>query len=581
MHTFDCSSFVSWSQLLQDVCIGSTIQRGTTPLEIAFGQGETICSLMDLLRSGLSANSPYQIAAELQSNFAMRKWVAPLSKEGTYSASGLRQAAVDGFIARNSAAASGWKGSGLAAFILNDMRRILDWWLPAIGSYPHPKFGPGAVFEKFSYFRKRQLVPLAAQCHQASCAEHAEYLSLALIEHPEETPRYLSSLADLVNPDHVSGDVCRLCDVPKSWKARRLITVEPFELALKQQAARSYILKSLESGPLGRRTFWRRFELLAPTIQRRKAIEGSRTGKFATIDLSAASDGIDLELVCATFPQHILHHLVSSRSTHFVCDGTYHEMNIYAGMGNATTFMVETLFFQALMCAVARRASSLRVNTRDITTFGDDIIVPTNLMRVIPAEGFGRSFRINPDKSFWTGAFRESCGVFAYNGIDVTPVNIRGPYLGTHGQHALSSLWHTLRGVERGGSQPQAFLASSLLEAVPWGLCCTNLDVCVPGYPFVSDGRFPYQECRSRYNRGLQRWELRVPSSRNPGKLRRVSDQSALDLYFLDGPRPERTSTKSKTVGVECITIPDEDRIGYTWVADPRPYGIKPCDPGS
>jgi hypothetical protein len=56
-----------------------------------------------------------------------------------------------------------------------------------------------------------------------------------------------------------------------------------------------------------------------------------------------------------------------------------------------------------------------------VSVYGDDIIIPTyayeHLIQLLTALGFV----INRDKSFGTGAFRESCGADYYYGINVRP----------------------------------------------------------------------------------------------------------------------------------------------------------------
>jgi hypothetical protein len=59
--------------------------------------------------------------------------------------------------------------------------------------------------------------------------------------------------------------------------------------------------------------------------------------------------------------------------------------------------------------------------------YGDDIIVPADEASAIckTLESFG--FKVNSHKSFWTGKFRESCGMDAYDGHDVTVTYVRRP----------------------------------------------------------------------------------------------------------------------------------------------------------
>jgi hypothetical protein len=96
------------------------------------------------------------------------------------------------------------------------------------------------------------------------------------------------------------------------------------------------------------------------------------------------------------------------------------DLHCYAPMGNATTFPVQSLVFWAICCASMRRQGFHQPD--DVYVFGDDIIVPTECAEIIinDLESFG--LLVNRTKSFYRGGFRESCGVDAFNGINVTPV---------------------------------------------------------------------------------------------------------------------------------------------------------------
>ena len=78
-------------------------------------------------------------------------------------------------------------------------------------------------------------------------------------------------------------------------------------------------------------------------------------------------------------------------------------------MGNGYTFELETLIFYAAG-VVALKRNSLPVTRRNLTVYGDDIIVNDRavpeLYRILSNLGF----TVNKAKSFIDGAFRESCG---------------------------------------------------------------------------------------------------------------------------------------------------------------------------
>lgn len=150
---------------------------------------------------------------------------------------------------------------------------------------------------------------------------------------------------------------------------------------------------------------------------------------FSTIDLESASDSISLTLVDSLFPQwfsDILKYLRSPVSR--LPDGSALTLNMVSTMGNGYTFPLQTLLFSAVVSAVYAQMGipQKRVNSKEPnwSVFGDDIIVRSDAFdRVVHVLGlFG--FRVNAEKSFNKGPFRESCGCDFFKGHMV-----RGVYL--------------------------------------------------------------------------------------------------------------------------------------------------------
>jgi hypothetical protein len=85
-------------------------------------------------------------------------------------------------------------------------------------------------------------------------------------------------------------------------------------------------------------------------------------------------------------------------------------------MGNGATFAIETLIFAAL---------SFATGSKRFSVYGDDIIIEKEYVEDLFTllKFFG--FRINEDKSFTEGPFRESCGVDVFSGEEVTPFYLR------------------------------------------------------------------------------------------------------------------------------------------------------------
>jgi hypothetical protein len=190
------------------------------------------------------------------------------------------------------------------------------------------------------------------------------------------------------------------------------------------------------------------------------ALRGSgRSAKIglSTIDLSHASDDISLDLIVQVFSGNLLSDLMAARTPGCVLPTYGHiELGMFAGMGSATTFPVQTMLFTAIaILAVARSVQKQHglvddysASLADVTLpyggfampdqhgndrrvplhhvircYGDDIIVPDFAVDEIFDLLSKLGFTVNKDKSF-TGvsAFREACGIFACGGQNVTPL---------------------------------------------------------------------------------------------------------------------------------------------------------------
>jgi hypothetical protein len=98
-------------------------------------------------------------------------------------------------------------------------------------------------------------------------------------------------------------------------------------------------------------------------------------------------------------------------------------------MGNGFTFPLQTMIFSALVTA-AYRICGIKIHKPrerahgNFAVFGDDIIVDHRVYDAVVDVLVILGFRVNRDKSFNEGFFRESCGSDFYRGR-----NIRGVYL--------------------------------------------------------------------------------------------------------------------------------------------------------
>lgn len=218
--------------------------------------------------------------------------------------------------------------------------------------------------------------------------------------------------------------------VPKTQKTPRIIAIEPTCMQYVQQGLMERFVDYLQrsetvAGMIG-------FDDQSPN--QRLAEEGSRTGRLATLDLSEASDRVSyrhVRLLMSNHP-HLWAGVDACRSTKADVQGEVISLSKFASMGSALTFPIEAMVFLTIIFIGLEKWLNHPLSRDDMKSFkdkvrvyGDDLIVPADsVASVIHAlEAFG--FKINKDKSFWTGKFRESCGKEYYDGTDVSIIRCR------------------------------------------------------------------------------------------------------------------------------------------------------------
>lgn len=165
---------------------------------------------------------------------------------------------------------------------------------------------------------------------------------------------------------------------------------------------------------------------------RQLAAEGSRdwdkADPWCTLDKSDASNLIANGLVKNFFPPAWAKFLQRTRTPGYVAPpelgGGEFQYHMYAGMGNGTTFFVETLIFWAATAATQDLPVEEYVKQRPYAVYGDDVI-----LRRSHAERYMRfaeflGFRFNRSKTFTEGPFRESCGADFLAGVPVRPASL-------------------------------------------------------------------------------------------------------------------------------------------------------------
>jgi len=272
-----------------------------------------------------------------------------------------------------------------------------------------PRHGPGAVSTKEKLWGKYYWRNIPDRLASMYPIDSYFYASLGHICDSREEIFSLGSREDFA----------QVLLVPKDSRGPRLISCEPLVFQWIQQGLGRSIVQHVESHPQTR------YEVHFTDQQpnRLAALFGSVDGRYSTLDLSEASDRVSVGLVRVLFPSKVLPYLLAARSLGTrMPDGRRLNLRKYAPMGSALCFPVLALTIWSLLRAMYPDAGPDEVG---ILVYGDDVIVPTaHAAKAIELlEAFG--LKINRAKSCTSGFFRESCGMDAYKGIDVTPLRIR------------------------------------------------------------------------------------------------------------------------------------------------------------
>lgn len=298
------------------------------------------------------------------------------------------------------------------------------------------------------------------------------------------------------------------------------------------------------------------------------ALRGSIDGSFTTMDLSEASDRLTCYVVERFFRANFswLEALHACRTRKASYDlgpyGVYKQtLRKFAAMGSACTFPVQTLIFCAVGLASVHLAKnrfpttrSIRSASRYVRVFGDDIIVAKHCtgetMRVLQFLGL----KINTAKTFTGQNFRESCGVDAFRGINVTPpkfLQIPNGRLGT-----LESILETSNNWFKAGFWNTSNRILSYLSKwehlLPMGpnpfLPHTVVTSCGFKVPSIS-----------RWNKKLQCMEYKVLVTKNTMRRHDMSGSQRLLQYFTEKPSPDQ-KWESGTLE-SCVSV---TRPGWT-----------------
>lgn len=250
-------------------------------------------------------------------------------------------------------------------------------------------------------------------------------------KHPEYFYRPFGAYVLPMQTPDCEGDarLAAIQAVPKSYKASRIIAMEDtYRLAYCKRVEEFFRAQDKITGCLN---------LEDQSINQLLAQEGSRTGEYATLDASHASDLISLSCFKAIFPSRYVNLILPFLSTHYSVNGKIYRKEMLSTSGHTLTFRHESIVYKAIGLVASQIGTLFRgeePSTAFSWAYGDDTIVKSvdAQLTIECFEAIG--LIINESKSFTTQSpgYRESCGEEYCRGEVMTSVYYpRFPVLGT------------------------------------------------------------------------------------------------------------------------------------------------------
>lgn len=360
----------------------------------------------------------------------------------------------------------------------------------------------------------------------------------------------------------------RLISVPKTLKGPRLIASEPVAHQWCQQAVLDFLTSRLRETPIASSIHFR-----DQRFNQDLALRASHTGSHATIDLSAASDRISCWLVERMFRRSptLVQALHASRTRWVVNtidkkSPQFHKLRKFSCMGSACTFPVQSYIFTiiAISTLLFERGwdvsiSNIRRASREVRVFGDDIIIPKDgwgrLQELLGAFGL----KVNHNKSHGTGRFRESCGMDAYDGTDVTPTYTI-TYPDVSRPESITSLLETHNNFfRRGYEKIAAYVKSTVVSLRRFVFPNVPIGSGILGWFSFNDEQ--EKRVRTRFNPYLHRREYYVDTPRSKSSSIPVQRDSSLLQFFTEATNWVTVKT-GPLRGLPDKLLRDEERIG-------------------
>lgn len=416
----------------------------------------------------------------------------------------------------------------------------LAWVLGAFNALDHrPKHGPGVVSDlkggefKYSFPNWSDRLETAFPYAEFAFANYGIWA-----DGVDDTDR------------REAEPMSRLIVVPKTQKGPRLIAAEPTSHQWCQQVIwayfkSSYLRKSLPGG-VALNDF---VSFGDQTTNQRLAQLGSVKGEFCTVDLSAASDRLSCFVVERVFRRNpaLLDAFYASRTRYLRQDLDKRcpkivRLKKFSTMGSACTFPVQSHVFLCVALASALYARGEEATPRTIAAlagqvrvFGDDIIVPKTGVAYLTEALGSLGLKVNQEKTYRYGRFRESCGLEAFAGEVVTPAYFLRPPKRTDPESIVSAIACRNNFYKKG-----MWRAAAVIEkTVPRGVSLPVVGAFSGLLGWTSFCGSDWSHLRTRWNRRLQREEIAMSLLSTKSAKRDPSHWGQLLQFFTEGPGPD------------------------------------------
>ncbi len=425
---------------------------------------------------------------------------------------------------------------------LTTLQHVADRVISGFGSVLRdrlrPKHGPGAVADLRGGVSKYLFPSWPAKLEALFPADEFAFANITAWEETYEDARAQGKFSSHEPP-------CKLIAVPKTQKGPRLIASEPTSHQWIQQALKRELERMVAASPLKNC-----INFVDQSISGRAALQASQTGLQCTIDLSSASDRLSCWAVERFFRSNLdlLQHFHAARTRWLVNpidkkQPKYVVLRKFAPMGCALTFPVQSIVYSIVAIAAVIHGRGWRVDkcsiesaSRLVRVYGDDIIAPVDCFEGLTQVLAYLGLKVNTTKSFSTGFFRESCGVDAYAGEDVTPAYVLEAYSESRPESVGSVVECSNNFYQKGLWHTASWLKSTVPQRIAKAIPVVSADSGAFGW-LAFQGDFITQ--RKRWNNDLHREEAKVLTLSSKVRRSPIGGYESLLQYFTECPSPD------------------------------------------